>query len=369
MLYIKTPLEYVSQPDVTERAGKYIKKYGNKALIIGSKTPLKAVGEGFYKSLEENNIEYTIKEFTGFPTLAAIDAYSRQAEEEKANLIIGIGGGKVIDTAKAAGSKSKLPVIAVPTIAATCAAWAAVSILYNEEGDFLTSFLNENSPRLILADTRIILTAPARYTYAGIVDTLAKWYETVPNLAVAEDNITLNIAVNGAKLAFDLLVRQGRKAVEEGQKNIITKESVAVVDAIIYLAGFVGSFTEEDFYGGFAHPFYHASTRLPETRFRLHGEKVAFGLLVQLVLEKKPEAYITGTIREFARYNLALTLKDIGIGENAKEDLSIVAERILKEFPGYTKLGIGTTVEEIVGAAFQADALVEKVLSNSSEVL
>ncbi|SHO43305.1 iron-containing alcohol dehydrogenase family protein [Anaerocolumna xylanovorans] len=368
MLSIKTPLEYVSQPDVIEKAGKYIKKYGNKALIIGSKTPLKAVGEAFYKSLEENNIEYIIKEFTGFPTLAAIEDYSRQAEEEKVNLIIGIGGGKVNDTAKAVGNKTKLPVIAIPTIAATCAAWAAVSILYNEEGDFVTSSLNENSPRLILADTRIIITAPARYTYAGIVDTLAKWYETVPNLDIAEDNITLNIAVNGAKLAFDLLVRHGRKVVEDGQKNIITKESVAVVDAIIYLAGFVGSFTEDEFYGGFAHPFYHASTRLSGTRFRLHGEKVALGLLIQLVLEKKQEDYIIETIREFDRFHLALTLEDIGVRENAKEDLSIVAERVLKEFPGYTKLGIGKTAEEIVDAAFRADALVRRVLSNPVEV-
>lgn len=363
MLSVRTPFEYINKPDIIGEAGKYIKKYGNKALIIGSKTPLQVVGDVFYKSLEDQKIEYMIEEFIGFPTLVTIDRYVRKAEELGVNLIIGIGGGKVNDTAKAVGNKTKLPVIAIPTIAATCAAWAAVSILYNEEGDFVSASLNDNSPRLILADSRIIATAPARYIYAGIVDTLAKWYETVPNLEIAEDNITLNIAVNSAKLAFDILTKNGKRAVEDGQNNIITQATIYVIDAIIYLAGFVGSFTEEDFFSGFAHPFYHASTKLADTRFRLHGEKVAVGLLIQLTLENKPEAHIIDTIKEFNRYHLALTLEDIGIKDNAAEDLRIVAERILKEFPGYTKLGFGKSSAEIVEAAFKTDALVRKVLN------
>lgn len=363
MLSIRTPLEYISKPDIIGESGKFIKKYGNKALVIGSKTALKVVGEEFYKSLVEHKIDYIIEEFSGFPTLTTIDRYVQKAAELGVNLIIGIGGGKVNDTAKVVGSKTKLPVIAIPTIAATCAAWAAVSILYDEEGDFVTTFLNDNSPRLILADTRIIATAPARYTYAGIVDTLAKWYETVPNLEIAEDNITLNISVSGAKLAFDLLKKHGRKVVEDGQNNIITQATIDVIDAIIYLAGFVGSFTEDSLYGGFAHPFYHASTRLANTRHRLHGEKVSLGLLIQLFLENKPEAYIIDTIRDFDQYHLALTLEEFGITDNATEDLYVVAERTLKEFPAYTKLGFGTSAVEIVEAAYQVDVLVRKVLN------
>jgi glycerol dehydrogenase-like iron-containing ADH family enzyme len=363
MLTVKTPIEYINQPDIIEQAGKYIKKYGSKALIIGSRTPLKVVGERFFKSLMEYEIDYSIEEFTGFPTLKTIERYVGLAGERGVNLIIGIGGGKVNDTAKVVGSKTKLPVIAVPTIAATCAAWAACSILYKEDGDFDTVFLNDLTPRLILADTRIIATAPSRFINAGIVDTLAKWIETEPNLAIAEDDITLRLSVAGAKLAYDILVKSGPKAVEDGRNNIITKATLDTIDAIIYLAGFVGSFTSDKFYGGFAHPFYNASTRLPGTRHRLHGEKVAFGLLVQLVLENKPETYVTDTIKLFDHFQLALTLEDIGIKDHTVEDLHIIATSILKEFPGFIQLGYGKTTDEIEAAILRTDKIVKQFLN------
>jgi glycerol dehydrogenase-like iron-containing ADH family enzyme len=362
MLTIKTPVSYINKPDIIDSAGDYIKKYGKKAFILGSKTPLKVVGNGFFSSLDNNQIEYIISEFNGFPTLEKAQSYAKIAEEFGADHIIAIGGGKVNDTSKVVGSLLKLPVIAIPTIAATCASWASVSILYDEEGSFKQAYWNDNSPVLILADTRIIATAPARFINAGIVDTLAKWYETVPNLKIAKEDITLNISVNGAKIAFDLLKEQGQKAVEDGQKQVITKEVMDTVDAIIYLAGFVGSFTGEEFYGGFAHPFYNASTRLPNTRFRLHGEKVSFGLLVQQVLENKPESEVIETIKDFSRYNLALTLKDIGIDERKEEDVNVIAESIIKEFSGFNKLGIGLNVKEIEDSIFKTDALVKEVL-------
>lgn len=362
MLTIKTPAEYVNKPDIIREAGNYIKKFGSKALIIGSKTSLKIVGEEFYQSLSDADIEYEIAEFSGYPTLEAIDVYVYKAFELGVELIIGIGGGRVNDTAKTVGTRTKLPVIAIPTIAATCAAWAACSILYKEDGSFDRVFLNELTPRLVLADSRIIATAPARYMRAGIVDTLAKWYETAPNLAIAEDSITLQLSLNGAKLAFDLLAKQGERAVEEGQNNNITKAVIDTIDAIIYLAGFVGSFTDGKFFGGFAHPFYNASTRLPNTRHRLHGEKVAFGLLIQLTLEKKPEAYIIDTIKAFKRYDMAFTLEDIGIREPVAEDIHTISTSILKEFACFTQLGFGKSAAEIEAAIISTDAFVKKVL-------
>lgn len=360
MLTIKTPETYINKPDITKDAGKYIKEYGRKAYIISSKTPLQVVEDDFFESLERYGIEYAVEEFKGYPTMKTIDRYAAKAFEYGAALILGLGGGKVNDTAKAVGSKTKLPVIAVPTIAATCAAWAACSILYKSDGDFDTIYQNEYTPRLILADTRLLATAPARYMNAGIVDTLAKWIETIPNQAIAPDNITLNLSISGAKLAYDILQKEGQKVVEDGQKNIITDAAIAVIDAIIYLAGFVGSFAQERFYGGFAHPFYYATTRLPHTRHKLHGEKVALGLLIQLTLENKPEAYIKEMIREFERYQLALTLEDIGIKEHREEDLHTISTNILKDFPGYTQLGYGTAASEIEAAILKTDNVIRQ---------
>jgi glycerol dehydrogenase len=367
MLTIKTPVEYVSQKDVIQDAGKYIKKYGAHALIIGSKTPLTVVGQSFYNGLEANGIKYHVAEFKGYPTLAVIDHYVQQAKSFDVDFIIGIGGGKVCDTAKVVGSKTVLPVVTIPTIAATCAAWAACSILYQEDGDFDTVFWNEETPRLIIADAGIIARAPSRYLCAGIVDTLAKWYETEPNLRLAGDNITLKISLSGAKIAFDILKEQGQKVIEDGKKNIITKATYDTIDAVIYLAGFVGSFTEGSrFYGGFAHPFYYGTTRLANTRHMLHGEKVALGLLVQFVLERKPVEYIVDAIKLFDAFHLALTTEDIGIDKRDTKQLDIIATSVLKDFPGFTSLGYGRTTEEIVAAIIETDRIVKQELKNET---
>jgi glycerol dehydrogenase-like iron-containing ADH family enzyme len=363
MLNIKTPVNYINEPDITHRSGLYIKEYGNQAYIIGGNTSLKIVGTEFYDSLAEYGITYKKAILEGYPTLNTIEKYISDAREFGADIIIAIGGGRVHDVSKVVGNSLKIPVIAVPTIAATCASWAAVSIIYDEQGAFETVIPNQYTPKLILADTRIIATAPSRYMNAGIVDTLAKWYELHPNISIAADNITFHITDYGAQLAFDILREYGKKAVNEGKQGVVTDAAVKTIDAIIYLAGFVGSFTQKEFYGGFAHPFYNASTRIPGTRKRLHGEKIAFALIVQLVLENKQNDYIIDAINEFKKYELALTLEDIGIKENAEEEVRKIAFDILNEFSDFRKLGYGNSVEEIVQATFKADELVRKTLS------
>ena len=360
MLDIRTPEQYINEAGSIKKAGEYIGKYGKNALIIASPKALAAVNDNLFKSLKENSISYEVIGFSGYPTLTKASAYAEIAKNANKSVIIAIGGGKVQDVSKATGNFAGLPVIAIPTIAATCASWAAVSIIYSDEGDFAQGYRNRFTPRLIIADPDIILNAPERYIKAGIVDTFAKWYETIPGITGKDDPLSLQIAVNGAKVALDLLNEKGLKAVEDSRKGIISKEGIDTIDAIIYLAGFVGSFVGERAYAGFAHPFYHASRRIPSTRHILHGELVAYGLITQLILEGKPEQEIFDIIKKFNQFDVAFTLEDIGLAEDTKNKLTIIAERILKEFPGYTAFGFGTTVEEIVDGLYKADEYVKK---------
>jgi len=360
MLDIRTPEQYINEAGSIKKAGEYIAKYGNNAFIIASPKALAAVSDDLLESLKENSISYEVIPFSGYPTLEKANVYAEIAKNAKKNVVIAVGGGKVQDVSKAIGDLAGIPVIAIPTIAATCASWAAVSIIYNDEGDFEQVHLNRFTPRLIIADPEIILNAPERYIKAGIVDTFAKWYETIPGVTGKDDPLSLQISVNGAKIALDLLNEKGLKAVEDSRNGVVSKEGIDTIDAIIYLAGFVGSFIGERAYAGFAHPFYHASRRIPSTRHILHGELVAYGLITQLILEGKPEQEVFDIIKKFDQFDVAFTLEDIGLAEDTKNKLTAIATRILKEFPGYTAFGFGTTVDQIVAGLYKADQYIRK---------
>ncbi len=357
---IKTPQQYINKPGLAPEMGKCIVTYGKKALIIGSRTAYTAIWKELESSLSQSTVQYQREVFSGYPTVRLIEQYIKEIQELKPDMVIGIGGGKVCDLVKAVGNLANLPVITIPTIAATCAAWAARSIIYREDGDFDHIIWNNYTPCLVLADTKIIALAPSRYMEAGILDTFAKWYENIPNLHKAPENITLKQAINTSKLAFDILEQYGTRSVKEATENITENAALQTVDAIIYLAGAIGSFASQETFGGFAHPFYYATTRLPHTRFRLHGEKVAFGLLVQFVLENQSDKEFEKRLLLFDSYHMVFSLKDLGISEQKEEDVRKIAEIMLRETPAVSNRGYGLKTEDIMEGILSADRKVEK---------
>lgn len=361
MLTVKTPHTYLNEPGIIKGSGEHIKKIGKKPLIIAGKTAWEKVGDEFTTSLEAEGVDISnVHIFTGYPSQNQFDKYAEIARQTDADVVIGIGGGRVLDTAKAAADILGLYTVTVPTIAATCAAWAAVTIQYDDEGAYVGGRWNVRSPWLVIADPKVIFGAPVRYLYSGVVDTFAKLYETRPTLERYPDNITMQLAVYGSKIAFEKLEENVENAVLESQKGIYKKAAKDTIDAIIYLAGFAGSFQEELTHYGFAHPFYHVSTRLANTRIKLHGEKVAYGIVAQLFLENKSEEEIAQTIRLFDKYNAAFSLEDIGIKDNIQADIDFIA-RDVKEAFSYV-----TFDEEAIKAALVgADRLTRKVREES----
>lgn len=360
MLQIKTPDIYISEPGAIEFLGSYVSEYGKQALIIWSKTAREVTKEAVTESLESQSIELTEYLFEGYPTLEKAGELAELAKENDITVFIAIGGGKVMDVTKAAGDLANIPVVSVPTIAATCAAWAALSVLYTDEGNFDQFWRNNHSPKAVIADTNILAGAPSRYLRAGIVDTLAKWYETT----VSYDSKILDFSyinsINTARLAFEFLKEYGTVVIKNAEENIIDEYTVKTVDAIIFLAGNVGSYVGEKAFSGFAHPFYHSSRIIKETRDTLHGELVAFGLIMQAILERKSEAEIAEIVSRFQELKVAFTLEEIGIYEQTEEKLQIISDRIYELFGGIRILADYEDERALIEAAYQADGYVKK---------
>lgn len=357
-MIIKTPLKYFSEPEIIKKAGNYIAEYSKNPLIIGSRTALLETLNDLRKSLKENGINSeNVEIFQGYPSENQIQNYSGLAKKIKADAIIAIGGGRTLDTSKAAAEVAGIPVITIPTIAATCAAWAALTIQYDDEGSFVRPRPLKSSPVLVLADTKVILSAPKRYLLAGVADTFAKFYEIRPTFERYPDAINLDIAFYSSKIAFDKLESDVFIAIDEAEKGTFGLAAKNVVDAVIYLAGFAGSFQTDTGYYSFAHPFYHISARFPDTRHKLHGEKVAYGIISQLFLEEKDEEYISDTIRLFSKYENAFTLEEIGFSRDNTDELYALADDVRNDF-GHVQW----SRDSIVKAVLDADSLTKKVL-------
>ena len=119
-----------------------------------------------------------------------------QASGDDRAVVIGVGGGALLDSAKVLARRLGVPLVAIPTIAATCAAWTPLSVWYNDAGQALNFELFDDANFLVLVEPRIILNAPAEYLLAGIGDTLAKWYEAVV-LAPQPEALPLTVPFDG----------------------------------------------------------------------------------------------------------------------------------------------------------------------------
>lgn len=365
MITVKAPERYVNEPGIIARSGEYLAAYGRRAFILAGRTALASVGNAFFSSLSDKGIVYSVLEYDGYCTSAAIDETSEQVKHAQADLIIGIGGGRVLDLAKAVGDKLELAVAAIPTIAATCAAWSALSVIYTREGAFERGLPLRKSPVLVLADTRILAEAPPRYIAAGIGDTLVKWYELAPSTGKGAESLQARTGLGTARLALEILEEQALQAYRSAGTGETGPALTEVTDAIIFLAGQVGSIGGGAPKAAIAHSVHNSLTQLPETHDSLHGEKVAFGLVVQLFLEGKSQEELEPLIHLLRDLRLPLTLQELGVSGDFAQKAAEIAKGVKLNESAISRLPFKVNAELLEKAILNADALGLRALEHA----
>lgn len=270
---------------------KELSHFKNILIITGDKS-FEAIEKNFLPIISNKN--YQIKKYLGECSYENCENILNSILYENFDIVIAAGGGKAIDTGKIIASKLNLILFSIPTIASTCASTSSVSVVYNNDHSFNNLYFLKSPPNKTFIDLKTINSAPNKYLWAGIGDTLSKYYEvTLKKENLKKENLNINfhsqMGIELSNNCKNIILRNSKKA----YSNLnITDELKKTVLTIIVNTGMVSNLIDEYFNGGIAHSVFYGLTVLPSVeKNHLHGEVVAFGILVQLLIEKKYDEY------------------------------------------------------------------------------
>ena len=319
-----SPARYARGEGILKDLGAWVKELGGtKVLMFAQEEARKVTQESIVESLRSEGVTLAIEPFEGECSHRQVTQCKLKSKGH--DLLIGAGGGKVLDTIKIAADTYGLPLILIPTSAATCSAWAAGSSLYRDSGEHCGSSFASKCADLVILDFEVIATAPTRLLAAGIADSSAKWLEkTLPR-----DDLTATLAVTLAKHAYQTLRDDSSEALRDLTNKKISSSFKRIVETNVVVAGMIAALAHYSPRIGLAHRIHDGLTYLKETQSTLHGEKVAVGVLVQQIVEEKNSSEWNELRGWYRSMGLPVSLKDLGVDELSKQKMDLLAEQAL----------------------------------------
>lgn len=363
------PARYTQGKNATARLGEEIKTLGltGPALILAGRSAISLLSDTWKTSLGEANIPFTVLPFRGECSTSEIERGKAAASEIGARIVIGAGGGKVLDTARAIASDLTLPVVNCPTIASSDAPCSALSVVYTDEGVFEQYRIYGRNPDLVLVDTEVIAKSPARFLTAGMGDALATWFEARVCVAGGVKNMrggaSTRSALALAELCYKTLLADGAGAL----KAIAVQQVTPALDRLVEANTLLSGLGFESSGLAAAHAIHNGLTTAAATHHYMHGEKVAFGVIVQLMLESQPEAVVDEVLAFSTSVGLPVTFEGIGLHAPDSEVLRDVAHRATA--PGETihNEPFPVTPENVIEALRAANAVGQSFLHTRCE--
>ncbi len=349
------PGRYVQGYRAFSQLGHELSRLGKKGLAILTPSAYENLLADF-QSQASGNLKIEAESFNRECCEKEIERLIDKGRQCGCDLVVGVGGGKAIDTSKIAADRLNVPVAIVPTIASTDAPCSACAVVYSEEGVVQYATVARRNPDLVLVDTEIIVKAPVRFLVSGMGDALATWFEAESckrsfsnNEAGGKGSMT---AYALARLCYDALLEYGVAAKASCQAGAVTPALEHIVEANTLLSGL--GFES----GGLAtaHSVHNGLTALPQTHDYYHGEKVTIGVLTSLFLTDKSKAVIDEVYTFCESVGLPTTLAEIGIINASQEELHPAAERACIEGEFIHREAADVSTNAVLSAMMAADA-------------
>jgi glycerol dehydrogenase len=353
------PSRYTQGKNATAALGRELTTLGlhGPALIVAGRTAARQLAGTWASCLGEAGISHTVLDFGGECSLGEIEKIKTAARNVSARVIVGAGGGKVLDAVRAAAADLELAVVNCPTVASTDSPTSALSVIYTDDGAFQEYRFYRRNPDLVLVDTQVIAESPPRSLVAGMGDAISTYFEARTSVAAHCKNMrggasTIS-ALALAELCYQTVLENGVQALRAIEARAVTPALERVVEANTLLSGL--GFESSGLAA--AHSIHNGLTAAHETHDFLHGEKVAFGVLVQLVLEGAPGETFDVLLAFYAGVGLPCTLAEIGLESPSAETLRLIAERAIASGETIHNEPFEVDAGMVVDAILAADAI------------
>ena len=241
---------------------------------------------------------------------------------EDIRVVIGIGGGKVLDTAKYAAHISQTIYICMSTSLSNDSLASPFSVLEYEKN--VRKTIACKIPTAIIVDTDVVAKAPIEYTHSGIGDTIAK-YTSLFDWKLSASNTSSNVddfAYMIVKMSYDSVYHCD-------EKDIKSYEFIRILSRALVMSGLAMEIAKSPRpCSGSEHLFAHALEEYyPQIKIS-HGLSVALGVIPACVFQEQP---FDGIVNFFRTYGIVFNPAVYGITEEMFCDMWEKAHFVRKD--------------------------------------
>jgi glycerol-1-phosphate dehydrogenase [NAD(P)+] len=323
---IQLPREIHTGPGIIEETGAICRelRFKGKILVVTGSNTYKIGGKYAIESLEDHGFEV---ENVNIEKASIDTVTSIQGMLTDKSLVLGVGGGKVIDVAKLAGTQAGINFISIPTAASHDGIASPRASIKNEDSSVS---LPAESPIGVIADTEIISRAPFRLLAAGFADIVSN-HTAVLDWKLAHRLLNEDFSDSAAALSLmtSKMTMKSASAIKEG----LIESAELVVKALISSGMAISIAGTSRPASGAEHKFCHALDMVAP-KPALHGEQCGVGNIMMMYLHGGDWKSIRDTLR---KVKAPTTAAELGIEEEYIIEALTMAHTIRKE--RYTILG------------------------------
>ena len=341
------PGRYIQGAGALLSFGEVVSGISSTCFIVGDALVLDLYEDEIRRSSAEAGVSVMFGAFGGECTYAEIERMSLLAKG--AGVVVGLGGGKAIDTAKGVSLAFGLPIVIVPTIASNDSPTSRLVVVYDDNHHIVGVDRMTRNPDVVLVDSDIIAKAPARFLVSGIGDAITKKFEA--ELCARSNGLNF---YGGRQTAMALALsefcyQQIREHSLEALNSVNQARVTSALDAVIEAAILQSGLGFENGGLAIAHGLNRGIAQQKDAQNALHGEMVAWGLLVQLVADQHDDEVIEDMRVFYRSVGLPVNLADIGFSNITRDVIEEIANTTWRDAP-YVRIIDGLSAQRLATA-------------------